>query len=366
MVNRPFPWQWVKWVGLSNNQEYKNVRNAAKAYATVLNKYATQPRTAANNKVVTNAKNVLTREVNKYLAGGTNVIGPAYKTLPPGERMGPAQPNSAPAPAPGTGRMLFSRNGKINGATVANSNGVNFRNGVNVYKVGSNFYAASKTRNGANIWVPAKRADRLNPLSKRFIKMMVPENKAFNKVVNSATGKVSFVQRSANAAPSGPSGANRIAFGKFMMLAPTLGSNTVNKQAKNYLNGNNGYKNTYKNTFGPVNFNAVRRITRNTNVNAATRTPFWTAVNAEKARRVPLPKNLNKFKAWYATQASLASNANRADPYVTIIQGNNRNRKINVGGLLGPNNNNNNNRKRNGGFWNAVNAEIARRATGAA
>jgi hypothetical protein len=115
-------------------------------------------------------KNKLNYEINRYLKG---------------------TPGAPPVPGNVRGRMQLPRNGKINGAVVSNSSGRNFSAG-NVYKIGTNFYAASTNRNGANIWVPARRADRFNPLSKRFIKMMVTT--PFNKVVN-ANGKITFVPR---------------------------------------------------------------------------------------------------------------------------------------------------------------------------
>lgn len=79
----------------------------------------------------------------------------------------------------------------------------------------------------------------------------------------------------------------------------------------------------------------------------------------------PLTKDLNKFKVWYATVQGMKI-SNRADPYVTIMTGKNRNRKIELGGGIMRVNNNNNSRKLVGGFWNAVNAEMAARAAGAA
>lgn len=342
MVNW-FPFQYV---GLSRtNNKYRAVRTAAQNYAAALN---------AMNKAGPNQNALRAAKENhdkKKLALNAAILAYMRPTS------GGVPPTGAP-PAAGNvqGRMQLPRNGKINGALVSNSSGRNFTPG-NVYKVGSNFYAAGKTRNGAaNIWVPASRADRLNPFSKRFVKMMISENKAFNKVVN-ANGKVSFVQR--GTAPI-PKSLNRLAFGKFMMLAPSLGRTTPQNQAKNYLNGNN----RYKNNFGPVNFNAVRRITRNTNTanNAGTRKAaggFWNAVTAEMTRRAGIRQ---PFVAWYGNNGRSGASPNaKANAYLRALNAYKTNPTTPNAAILIKAANNNKGTTNRAPFWTAVNAKLAAR-----
>lgn len=336
MVNRLWP---LKWVGFSNNQEYKNVRNAAKVYANVLNKYPLPARTPAVITEINKAKSNLQLKINKYLENIPVAPG-AAPAARPGLFRRPAPPSAPAVPAPGP-------NGSILGNLYNKPNSKNaYLKQVPIFQ-GNGKYFYKPNPNGRNYATVLRRGNTTN--------FAAYGNGAGNLYVkNNATGRFNKV-----VATEPPTSLNRLAFGKFMMLAPTLGRTTPQNQAKNYLNGNN----RYKNNFGQINFNAVRRITRNTNVNAATRGPFWAAVNAEKARSgPPIPKNLAKFKTWYTSVQGLP-NANRADPYVTIIKGNNRARKIEIGGGIMRGNNNNNSRKVAGGFWNAVNAEMARRAT---
>lgn len=351
MVNRLWP---LKWVGFSNNQGYKNVRNAAKVYANVLNKYPLPARTPAVITEINRAKSNLQLKINKYLENIPVAPGASPAAAPAPLRYGPAPPAGGPvansrAPITGNWPNGTYKPGNVDGKRTS------------VYKMGTDYYYLFSTNNGRETWVKVKRDGNSNSYS---LNRTNGKHKYYVKTRN-ANGRAVFTPMgNANAAAAAaPSGANRLAFGKFMMLAPSLGRTTPQNQAKNYLNG----RNSYKNNFGPVNFSAVRRITRNTNVNAATRAEFWNAVNAEKAGRgPPIPKNLAKFKAWYATQGGLP-NKNRGITYVTIMKGNNRNRKIEVGGVMRGNNTNTNtvarnNRARAGGFWNAVNAEMARRA----
>jgi len=72
-------------------------------------------------------------------------------------------------------------------------------------------------------------------------------------------------------------------------------------------------------------------------------------------------KNIAKFINWYGTQAGLASNANRAQTYVQILQGSNKNRITEIGGGITANNNTNASRRP---FWEAVVKEMNKRAPG--
>ena len=339
MVNRPFPWQWVKWVGLYNNQEYKNVRNAAKAYATVLNKYATQPRTAANNKVVTNAKNVLTREVNKYLAGGTNVIGPAYKTLPPGERMGPAQPTSAPPPAPVPGP-----NGSILGNLYNRKNSKNaYLKQVPIFQ-GNGMYFYKPNPNGRNYATVVRRGNTTNFIVEGHLYTKNNATGRFNKQVNQAT---------ANAAA-----AKKAAFQKFYANFEPVGNMNWNT----IIRGIAGRGNTN-------NSRSLRSFTKNNNNNRNNHANFWAAVNKLKAENAAAgpPRNTTanvaKFLTWYTApeRAELIKNPNMAaETYVRRLKNNTTKNSVGGGFVTGKINTN----ASRAPFWAAVKREMNRRAAG--
>ena len=349
MVNRLWP---LKWVGFSNNQEYKNVRNAAALYAKALN----TPNSNAEAKAQKNAtaKDNLNIAVKAYL--NKNKVRPEPRRFGNRFRRAPVPPSAPPpatpsAPGPVTNNRAPNTGNWPNGTYKP---GVVDSKRTSVYKVGTDYYHLFGTnKNGRETWAKVKRDGNSNKYSLNIT------SRYYVKTRN-ANGRAVFTPMG-NANAAAQLAKNKLVFNRFMMLARTLERNTPNKIAKNYLNGSTNYNNS-----GGVNFNAVRRITKNTNLNAGTRPEFWAAVNAAKANREPLTKNLNKFKTWYATQEGLATNANRADPYVTIIKGTNRNRKIEVGGGIMKGNNNNNSRKVAGGFWNAVNAEMATRARAAA
>lgn len=352
----PFRSPWVP-----NNARYNAVRNAARAYANAKNRNYTDP--TEKNQAVLAAKNNLQLKINQYM-NGTPVAPGAPPAAGPGffsrfRRAPPVRVGEMPAPgapprniAGALGPLQPSPvNKQINGARVrANAETTNYQP-ANVFLYQGKFFSPHNGRytevkrngmTGANF--TKHKAGNING---RYNRQNVNGKPVFTPFTGLNPANV----------------ANRIAFGKFMMLAPTLGSNTPNKQAKNYLNGNNGYKNNS----GPVNFNAVRRVTRNTNSNAATRGPFWAAVNAEMARRAAPPpfKNLAAFETYYATNAMRMqpNNQARAQRYLRAFNAANTPGKHAMGGFITRNNNTNANRKKNGGFWNAVGEELRLRPT---
>jgi hypothetical protein len=362
MVN----WWPLQYVGLTRtNNKYRAVRTAAQNYATALNAMnkagSNQNALRAAKENHNKKKNLLNGAILEYLKPTSGGVPPAAG---PGffnrfKRGAAPPPAAGPAPTPnanwpnGTAKNVPV---KIGGPGTATEIKRVYRQGANYFtNVGNNAYRKVILKTG-----PLGRFGRAG--NRYYGYNYSPNAGVWGKGANNKF----VLKANANAGPGpgpGPSGVNRIAFGKFMMLAPTLGSNTVNKQAKNYLNGNN----RYKNNFGPVNFNAVRRVTKNTNTNAATRSDFWAAVNAEMARRgAPPPfKNLAAFKTYYATNAMRMQPTNqaRAHRYLRDFNAANNAGKRVMGGAITKNNNNNANRRKNGGFWNAVGDELRLRPT---
>jgi hypothetical protein len=350
MVNW-FPFQYV---GLSRtNNKYRAVRTAATALANAKNrKNYTDP--TDRNQAVLFAKRILQNKINEYM-NDTPGAPPAPARAGFFSRFRRAPPvRIGEMPAPGTAPRNIAGalgplqpspvNKQINGARVRANATTNNYQPANVFLYQGKFYSPHNGR-----YTEVKRNGMTGA---NFTKHKASNiNGRYNR--QNVNGKPVFTpftgENPANVA-------NRTQFGKFMMLAPSIGSNTVNKQAKNYLNGNN----RYRNNSGPVNFNAVRRITKNTNSNAATRTPFWNAVNAEMARRAAAK---SAFNAWYAAPASGANPANKARAYVALIKNANANptnasrraaiiRRIN-------NVNNAGNPKNRGNFWTTVNTNLA-------
>ena len=350
----PFGYSFKPRLFVKNNARYNAVRNAATTYASVLNKYPLPARTPNAIKEINAAKSNLQLKINMYMENiPAGVPPPApgffsrFRRAPPvriGEMPAPGAPRRNIAGAFGP-LQPSPVNKQINGARVrANAATTNYQP-ANVFLYQGKFFSPHNGR-----YTEVKRNGMTGA---NFTKYKAGNiNGRYNR--QNVNGKPVFTPFTGE---NPENTANRIQFGKFMIMAPSIGSNTVNKQAKNYLNGNN----RYRNNSGPVNFNAVRRITKYTNSNAATRGPFWAAVNAEMARRF---KNLAAFKTYYARNAMRMqpNNQARAQRYLREFNAANNAGKRAMGGFITKNNNNNANRKKNGGFWNAVGEEGRRAA----
>jgi hypothetical protein len=330
MVNRLWP---LKWVGFSNDPEYKAVRNAAALYAKALN----TPNTNTTAKAQKNAaaKENLNIAVKAYF----NKNKVRFGSAPAPVRFGnPFRRAPAPAPAPGPAPAPPA------GGPVRNSRAPNtgiWPNGTykpgnvdgkrtSVYKMGTDYYYLFSTNNGRETWVKVKRDGNSNKYS-----------------LNRTNGKYYVKTRNAN---------GRAVF--------TPMSNADAKYAK--------FKKFYANTFNPTNPQAVlnamlknpnaniRNFSANNNVNknANGRVNFWKEVTSRRAAAMPKKGELQKFKNWYATLPLVMSNQGRAKEFVNVNL-NNRRRNATFGGVIGRTNNAANNTPTSRGpFWDAVVAEM--------
>jgi hypothetical protein len=347
MVNRPFPWQWVKWVGWSNNDGYKAVRNAAKEYANALNM-------ANNNPAKVGAVHVkklkLQYMINSYLKGTPAGAPPAA---------GPGAARAPPVPKGPTG----TENAIVR---VTNKNGVTQNRKMIISKQNSNAFANINNKGYRKLkWQkPFGRAGFYivnNSVTNTWVKtgsgLLIPKTKS------NAANAGGRAANAANAAAAARAKAQRH-FKNFMNAATAARGDNVQQIAKNFVNRGNPEVPNY----GTMNWNKIRRVTKNTNANVATRGPFWAAVNTEMARRAAAK---SAFNAWYAAPASGANPTNKARAYVALIKNANANptnasrraaiiRRIN-------NVNNAGNPKNRGNFWTTVNTNFAAntsRATG--
>ena len=359
MVNRPFPWQWVKWVGLSNNQEYKNVRNAAALYAKTLN----TPNSNGTAKAAKNAaaKENLNSAIRAYLNKNKVRFGPAPAPAP-GRFAGLRATFSrapAPGPAPGPAPAPVTNNNNNRAPNNRAPNTGNWPNGMyksgtvngrstSVYKVGTDYYASlGVNKNGRGMWVKVKRdgnSNKYNP------------NKT-NAGGNRGGGRYYVKTRNANNGRA--------------VFTPTGNANAAAAKAAKYAK----FKKFYTNTFNPKNpmgvLNAmlknpnanIRNFSANNNVNknANGRANFWREVTTRRTAAMPKKGDLQKFKNWYVGLPAPMSNQERAKRFVNINQ-NNSQRNAKFSGVITRNNNaaNNTNASRKP-FWDAVVAEMAQR-----
>ena len=341
MVNRLWP---LKWVGFSNNQEYKNVRNAAALYAKALN----TPNSNAEAKAQKNAaaKDNLNIAVKAYLNKNKVRFGPEPEPRRFGNRFRRAPvPPSAPPPATPSAPGPVTNNRAPNTGNWPNGTykpGVVDSKRTSVYKVGTDYYHLFGTnKNGRETWLKVKRDGNSNKYS------LNKTNGNYYVKTRNANGRAVFT-------PMGNANAKAAKYAKF--------------------------KNFYERSFNPTNPAAVlnamlnnsnaniRNFSANNNVNkvANGRVNFWKAVNNRRAAAMPTRGELQKFKNWYVSLPTPMNNQQRANKFVNINR-NNSARTTQFGGVINRSNNvaNNTNVSRKQ-FWNAVNAVMATRARAAA
>lgn len=353
MVN----WWPLQYVGLSRtNNKYRAVRAAAQNYATVLNKYPLPARTPNTIKEINAAKSNLQTKINRYMENIPASVPPvgAPPAAGPGffnrfKRGAPPPPAAGPAPTPNANWL----NGTAKNVPVKIGGPGTATEIKRVYREGDNYFANVGNGSYRKVILKTGPLGRFGRAGNRYY--------GYNNSPNAGTwakGANNKFVRKANANAA----AAKAEFTNFITAAARKRADNMNAMAKNYLNGKANHPN-YQNV--SVNWNKVRRITKNTNTNAATRVPFWNAVNAEMTRRAAPPpfKNLEAFKRYYTTRIMLnePNNRARAQRYVREFNAANNAGKRAIGGAITKNNNNNANRKKNGGFWNLVGNELAAR-----
>ena len=340
----PFGYSFKPRLFVKNNARYNAVRNAATTYASVLNKYPLPARTPNAIKEINAAKSNLQLKINMYMENIPAGVPPPAPGRFAGLRARFARaPAPAPAPAPPAGGPVTNNRAPNTG---------NWPNGMyklgdvdgkrtSVYKVGTDYYYLFSTNNGRETWVKVKRDGNSNKYN-----------------LNRTNGRYFVKTRNTN---------GRAVF--------TPMGNTNAKAAK-YAK----FKNFYNTTYNPTNPMAVlnammanpnaniRNFSANNNVNKNVngRANFWKEVTTRRTAAMPTKGDLQKFKNWYVGLPSPTSNQARAKQYVNINQ-NNSQRTAQFGGvIIRANNTANNTNTSRKPFWDAVNAEMVRRAAGTA